>query len=243
MTYSRGHPERTMVDHISAGRFGPACGLAFTALAVASAAVVPAPPETDAATSKIREYLGEHHDALGVSTALMALAALAIMAFLAYVYRQLRGDERHRDSLLPVGFLVASAAVSTTVISSVILEAVLVQHVASIPHDDTVKGFYALWDLAFHTAPAMAMAAALLFASAASAKSHTFPRWLTGVAVLASALVLVDVVEDLTSSGTNLGPLGLLGFGLVNVWIVGVAVTALAHRRERDLEPATTATG
>ena len=41
---------------------------------------------------------------------------------------------------------------------------------------------------------------------------------------MAAALIVVDVLEDLLTTGTNLGPLGLVALGLANVWIVGVSI-------------------
>jgi len=56
------------------------------------------------------------------------------------------------------------------------------------------------------------------------------PRWVCLLALTAATVMIVEVVEDLASTGTNLGPLGIIGFGLANVWIVSVAITAWRHR-------------
>jgi hypothetical protein len=49
-------------------------------------------------------------------------------------------------------------------------------------------------------------------------------------ALLAAALTVIDVVEDLSSTGSNLGPLGLVAFALSNVWIVATSVRVLTER-------------
>ena len=50
------------------------------------------------------------------------------------------------------------------------------------------------------------------------------PRWTCLVALASSALLLIDITEELATTGTNLGPLGLVAVGLACVWIVGVCV-------------------
>ena len=94
---------------------------------------------------------------------------------------------------------------------------------------------YALWDRVFHTAPSMGLAVALLAASVIGVSRRALPRWVRLVAVAASALMVIDVVEDLATSGTNLGPLGPAAFALANVWIVGVSVTAWRRPRVTSL--------
>jgi hypothetical protein len=44
-----------------------------------------------------------------------------------------------------------------------------------------------------------------------------------------AALMLIDIIEDLATTGTNLGPLGVVAFGLFNVRVVGVSLTAWPH--------------
>jgi len=85
-----------------------------------------------------------------------------------------------------------------------------------------------LRDRVYHTAPPMGMAVVLL-ASSTGLRTKALPRRACLLALVAATVMLVDIVEDLVSSGTNLGPLGLIGFGLANVWIVGVALTAWRH--------------
>jgi hypothetical protein len=108
-----------------------------------------------------------------------------------------------------------------------------VQQIAPAADDSTLSALYAVWDRVFHTAPAMGMAVVLISAVAGRSGSRTYPTWLTVTALLAAALTVIDVAEDLSSTGSNLGPLGLVAFALSNVWIVATSVRVLTERHSR----------
>src|SRR5690349_13010573 len=110
-------------------RAGAATGMAFAALAVASAVVVPSAPGVDAGAGEIRTYLVSHERGLAVSTVLMALAAVAVIGFFAVVHRRLRAAEA-AESWLPGAFLAAGTIVVACALLGVVLEAILVHHVA-----------------------------------------------------------------------------------------------------------------
>jgi hypothetical protein len=219
----------TRSEAMSAGaseRFGAASGVAFTVLAVAAAVIAPTPPEADASGSTITRYLTSNTDRLAGSTALFALAALAIIGFFAFVHRRLR--LRCQDGgLLAGAFLIAGAAVVFSALLAAVLEAALVQHIAPAADEPTLGAAYVVWMLVFHTATSIAMSAALVCAAIAIVRWSAFPRWLAAFAALAATLSLIDDASDLTSSGTSLGPLGPLAFALVMVWILGASIAAL----------------
>src|SRR5215210_7884387 len=104
---------------------------------------------------------------------------------------------------------------------AVVLEAALAQRVGPSADDSTVTALYGVWMLVFHAAPSMTMVVALLSAAAGIARWRAFPGWLGVTAMLAAALTLVDSASDLGTAGTSLGPLGIVAFAIVNVWIVG----------------------
>jgi hypothetical protein len=131
--------------------------------------------------------------------------------------------------LVLAAFLVAGGAAVASTLIGVVIQAALVHQAAPKADDLTLIAFYALSDLVFHTAPAMGMAVALLTASVTGLGRRALPRWTCPVALAASGLMLVDIIEDLATSGTNLGPLGIVAFSLANVWIIGVSVTAWRH--------------
>ncbi|HEX5995616.1 MAG TPA: hypothetical protein VFY84_10790 [Jiangellales bacterium] len=219
---------RTVGGSPSAFVMARVCGAAFTGLTAATVAVVPPSPESDASVARIRDYLIADAGGLAMSTALMGIAAMAVVGFFALVHSRLRAASRDGD-LIPAAFLLAGSVVVTSTLIGLVIQAALVHQIAPTADDSTLVAFYALWDRVFHTAPAMGMAVALLAASLAGPRSGPLPRWACLVALAACALMLIDIVEDLATTGTNLGPLGIIAFGLVNVWIVGVSVTAWRH--------------
>ena len=207
-------------------RVAASCGVAFTALVVAAASVVPTAPEYNSGPAAIRDYLTKHHTELGLSTLLTGAAALLVIPFFGFVSRRLQDADRDGGPL-PATFQLAAAAVATSLLFATILEAALVQRIGARADDSTLQALYAVWMLAFHTAPSMAMIVALVSAAIAIVRWHLFPSWLAVVATLAAALTLVDNVSDLATSGTRLGPLGLIAFAIVNVWIIGTALTGI----------------
>lgn len=210
-------------------RVAASCGVAFTALMVAAASIVPTAPEYDSGPAAIRDYLTKHHAALGLSTVLTGAAALCLMGFFGFVSRRLRDGSPDRDPL-PATFQLAAAAVVTSLLFATILEAALAQRVTTTADDSTLQTLYAVWLLAFHTAPSMAMIVALVATTIATTRWRLFPSWLAVAATLAAALTLIDNVSDLATSGTTLGPLGLIAFATVNVWIIGTALTGIRAR-------------
>ena len=210
-------------------RVGAVCGVAFTALAVTSAVVVPPPPESDAAVATVRDYLLSHEAGLSISTAVMGFAVMAVIGFFGLASRRV-GEDAGDGGLARRAFVVAAAVVVSTTILGVVLQAALVHQIAPVADDSTLLAAYAVWDRVFHTAPAMGMVVVLVSAVAGTRRSSASPTWLTGTALLAAALTVIDVAEDLSTTGTNLGPLGLVAFALSNVWIVATSVRILTGR-------------
>jgi hypothetical protein len=216
----------------ASSRVAASCGVAFTALMAGAASVIPTGPEYDSGPTAIRDYLTQHHAALGLSTVLTGAAVLCLMAFFGFVSRRLRDRDPGGDPL-PATFELAAAAVATSLLFATILEAALVQRITTTADDSTLQTFYAVWLLAFHTAPSMAMIVALLATAIAIVRRRVFPSWLAAVAVLAAALTLIDDIFDLATRGTSLGPLGLIAFATVNVWILGTALTGIRVPKSR----------
>lgn len=210
-------------------RVAASCGIAFTALMVAASSVVPTAPEYDAGVATIRDYLIKHQAQLGVSTALTGAASLVLIGFLGFVSQRLHAADLDGTPLAAT-FQLAAAAVVASLIFATILEAALVQRIGATADDSTLRACYAVWLLAFHTAPSMAMVVALLTAAVATVRWHTFPSWLAATATLAATLTLIDNVSDLATRGTSLGPLGLIAFATVIVWILGTSVAGIRSR-------------
>jgi hypothetical protein len=220
-----------MVDRQT--RVVAACGLAFTVLMALSVAVVPSPPEYDAGATAIRAYLTIHADALGISTALTGAAALVLMAFFGFVHGRLRGAERDGGPISAT-FMVAAAAVTSSMLIAVVLEAALAQRIAPRADPSTLQALYAVWLIVFHTAVSMATVVALLSVAAGIVRWQIFPAWLAAAALLAATLTLIDNASDLATAGTGLGPLGVIAFAVVNVWIVGTSISALRGKTSND---------
>ena len=206
-------------------RVAAACGVAFVVLTAATAAAAPPAPESDAGVTAIRDHLVDNAGGIAVSTALMGVGTMVVVGFFALVHGRLRRAGGRNADLVATAFLIAATVVVAATLLGLVIQAALVHQIAPSTDDSTLNAFYALWDRVFHTAPVMGMASALLL-SATGLRTKALPAWVCVLALGTAALMLVDIVEDLSSTGTNLGPLGIVAFGLANVWIVCVSVVA-----------------
>jgi hypothetical protein len=158
-------------------RIAASCGVAFTVLMVAAASVVPTALQYNSGPAAIRDYLTNHHAELGLSTLLAGAAALFLISFFGFVSRRLQ-DANRDGGPVPATFQLAAAAVATSLLLATILEAALAQRIGARADDSTLQALYAIWPLAFHTAPSMAMIVALLSTAIAILRWHPFPSWL-----------------------------------------------------------------
>jgi hypothetical protein len=113
-------------------------------LTVATAAVVPPPPESDVPVAEIRDYLVGNAGGLSVSTALTGIGTMAVIGFFALVHGRLRAASRDEE-LVPAAFLVAASIVVTATLIGLVIQAALVHQIALTADDSTLAPFYALW--------------------------------------------------------------------------------------------------
>lgn len=138
-----------------------------------------------------------------------------MLGFFGVVHRRFTSVGEASEAVRGVFLLGAAVAVICTLLGAV-TQAALVHQIAP------------LGDRVFHTAPTLGMAVALLAASVVGLH-RALPRWISILGVLTAALITIDGVEDLATSGTHLGQLGLAAVGLAILWIVAVSVHTLRH--------------
>lgn len=150
-----------------------------------------------------------------------------MLGFFGVVHRRFTSVGEASEAVRGVFLLGAAVAVICTLLGAV-TQAALVHQIAPLGDAEMSAAFYALWDRVFHTAPTLGMAVALLAASVVGLH-RALPRWISILGVLTAALITIDGVEDLATSGTHLGQLGLAAVGLAILWIVAVSVHTLRH--------------
>jgi hypothetical protein len=227
MTYSSDPDLPDRVD-----RLGALGGIGFTALALASTAVVPMAPAADDPAGEIRDYVVDHQSALGVSTVLTAAAMLALVGFVAMVHRRL--SARGRSPVAAGAFLITGTACIALGLLGTIVEAALVQRIAPVADDATVASWFQLWDLVAFTGPPLAVNLGVGVAAFALHRERAFPAWLTATAAASVVISTVGLVIDLAGDGVVPAGLDLGGFLLANVWIVGLSATVLLRSRSRS---------
>jgi hypothetical protein len=200
-------------------------GIVFAVCSVVGGAVLPKPPAPDASAATVHHYFAAHHDALLAGSTLAALAAVALLPFLAALRVRLAPSPTAADSAFAAGTALVGCATL-----GALLQAGLA-HVATRLDGSSVLVGYGLERMVFYVAPPFLV----LVLTAAVASAGEMPGWLRGFSGVLSVIALVAAVSGLlagTSAGTALG---LVGFGLTIVWTVCTAAVLL---RNPTAEPA-----
>lgn len=210
-------------------RAGAIGGIGFTLSALLAGAVVPQAPAFDAGTAEIRRYLTTRHARMSFSVLLLCASALFFILFVAMVHRRIRRAEGS-DGFLAGSFLVSGTVVAAMGLLGGLLQAALVQRVAPIADESTLRAFYGVTQIVFYDGASLAVAVALGVAAVATLRYGIFGRWTAGVAITAAVLGLATGAVDVTSTKSSLSGVSLLGFVLANVWFVAVALHVLRAR-------------
>jgi hypothetical protein len=209
-------------------------GIAFTALGLSTIAVVPVAPEIDASAADVRDYIGDHHAAFGVSTILMGLAVLAIALLLGYLHQRIA--EAVGRSAMTASFGLAAAATVTLAMSGVLLQGVLGQQTAGLD-DSTLLALHRTWTIVAFAGPPMLLSIALGIAGTCIIRERILPGWLGWVAVVSA---VGGLVTGLVNVGTSTRAPLVLDFGsfaLACVFFSGVSIVALRDSRRGALTP------
>jgi len=122
-------------------------GLGFAVISVVGGALLPKPPAPIADAPALRDYFGGHHGALVAGSLCTAIAAVALIPFLASVRSRLLNQRVLADSALAAG----AALVAVGLLGALLQAAVA--HMSSKLDDSSLLAAYGLERAVFYVAP------------------------------------------------------------------------------------------
>lgn len=192
-------------------------GIVFAACSIIGGALLPKPPAPDSSAATVHHYFAAHHDALLAGSMLAALAAVALLPFLAALRSRLAPSRIAADTAFAAGTALVGCAVL-----GALLQAGMA-HVAARLDASAVLAGYGLERMVFYVVPPFLV----LVLTAAVASAGELPGWLRGFSGVLSVITLVAAVSGLLAGSDAGTALGLVGFGLTIVWTVCTSAVLL----------------
>ncbi len=208
MTTTPTRPESSTGATVRPDRWGPLCGIATAALAIASVAVNVQLPNDSASGQKVLAYLTDHHNTVTAASFIGAISAVTLVLFAAYLRGVLlRGRQDH--ALLPNaafgGALLLAVGIGFTAIVNLSAERAA-SHGYSVPAQTlsivSNNGYF------LNTT---GIAVLLLAAGIATIRVPVLPRWLGWAAVVIGIISLA-------------GPAGPIAAPVAILWVLVTAI-------------------
>jgi hypothetical protein len=221
------------VDNSKWERYAALGGVVFVLLDVVVAVLGGEPPATDAPRREVAGYFADKGPAIEAGLWLFGLASVALTWWFGSLWRRMVRSEGGAARLAVVS-LVGLALAGALALASASVSAATALRI-----DEAGDAL-----LVFHTLSAVLLAASgfgvathLLATSILGARTGTLAAWVVAVGVVAALGFLVSAVLGATTSGDTSSAVGLVGFALWCVWILGVS-----HRMWSDLRVPASAT-
>jgi hypothetical protein len=195
-------------------RFAALGGFVFAVCSVVGGVAMPKPPSPRASAGTVHGYFAGHHDALLAGSTLAALAAVALLPFLAALRSRLHSSRLAADTVAAAG----SALVASAVLGAVVQAGVV--HVASRLDGSSLLVAYGIERAIFYIAPPFLVVAL----GASVALAGALPGWLRALSGLLSVVAAVAAVASVLATSSAGTAIGLAGFGLTIVWAVCASV-------------------
>lgn len=200
-------------------RYGAFGGVVFVVLDVVVAVLGGEPPATDAGRSEVASYFADKGPAIEAGLWLFGIATIALVWWTGPLWRRMVRAEAGgaRLAVVSVVGLALAGALSLGSASVSVAVALRIDEVG----DDL---------LVFHTLAVVLLAASgfgvathLLATSVLGARTGTLPSWVVAVGVLSALGFLASAILGATASGDASSAIGVVGFALWCVWILGVS--------------------
>lgn len=193
-------------------------GALFVALDMVVGVMAGAPPSPGAPEDEILAYLADHRTGLAVGLWLFGLATIPLLWWFGSLWVRLVHAEAGTPRLAVVS-LAGLLLGGTMALASAVMMAAL----GLLPTD--AEGAVTVYTLAavLLSAAGFGLAAHLLAANVLAARGDTFTRWLVVVGLVSASAFLVSAVLGAVSNDATSNTIGLIGFVLWLVWILGVS--------------------
>lgn len=200
-------------------RYGALGGVVFVVLDVIVAVLGGEPPPTDASRIEVVNYFTDKGRAIEAGLWLFGLASLALIWWFGSLWRRMVRSEAGATRLSVVSLVGLVLAGGLSLASSSVSAAVALR-IDVVGDDLLVLHTFAVMLLA---ASGFGVATHLLATSALGGRTGSLPRWVVVVGVVSAVEFLGSAVLSATGSSNVSGSVGVVGFALWCVWILGVS--------------------
>jgi hypothetical protein len=205
-------------------RLGGWAGIVFVVLVVVAGFLPGSPPNTSDSVGKISRYFVDKADEIRIVTYLGGLATIAVLFWLAALYRMLRRVET--SPILPVAALAGGIVTTALVaVGGVIIGAVAILTLQSGIAPVNIRLFYVLGNN-LTLAGGFSIIVLLLAASWAIVRSHVMPVWVAAIGAV-DALLWVVGTGAVTSTKDFIFYFGFAGFLGFALWALIVSIMML----------------
>lgn len=207
------------MEDSNAERVGALGGVVFVVLDVTIAVLGGEPPATDVARSEVAAYYADKAPVIEAGLWLFGLAAVALIWWFGSLWRRMARSEAGAARLAVVSLVGLALAGALSLASASVSAAV------ALRIDDAGAGL-----LVFHTLAVVLLAASgfgvathLLATSVLGVRTGTLSWWVVVVGVVSAAGFLGSAILAATGSSDAASAIGVVGFALWCVWILGVS--------------------
>jgi hypothetical protein len=215
-------------------RYGALGGVAFVVFDVVVAVLGGEPPATDASRSEVVSYFADNGAAIEAGLWLFGIASMALIWWFGSLWRKMVRSEGGAARLAVVS-LVGLALAGALSLASSSVSATLALRIGTVGEDLVVFHTLAVLLLA---ASGFGVAAHLLATSVLGARTRTLPSWIVGIGVLSAAGFIGSAILGATGSDAASSTVGIAGFALWCVWILGVSYVMWSDLRIGATVPA-----
>ena len=218
------------MEDSNAERLGALGGVVFVVLDVTIGVLGGEPPATDAGRSEVAAYYADRGPALEAGLWLFGLAVVALIWWFGSLWRRMARSE-DGDARLAVVSLVGLALAGALSLASSSVSAAVALRVDDV--GDGLIVFHAV-AVVLLAASGFGVAAHLLATSVLGARTGTLPWWVVGVGLVSAVGFLGSAVLSAAGSSDVSSAIGLVGFALWCVWILGISSRMWTDRRPRS---------
>jgi len=207
------------MDDAKSERYGALGGVVFVVLDLLVAVLGGEPPAADASRSEVAGYFADKGPAIEAGLWLFGLASMALIWWFGSLWRRMVRSEGGAARLAVVSLVGLALAGALSLTSSSVSAAV------SLRVDDVGDDLLIVHTLAvvLLAASGFGVATHLLATSVLGARTGTLPLWVVAVGGLSALGFVGSAVLGATGTHDASSMVGVVGFALWCVWILGVS--------------------
>jgi hypothetical protein len=215
------------VDDKKLARLGAWAGIVFFVLMLVIGLLPGSPPKPSDSAAKIAKYFTDTADEMRIVTYLGGLATVAVLFWLAALYRILRRADS--SPVLPVAALAGGVVTAAlTAVGGITLGALTILKLQNGIDATGVRFFYVLGNN-LTMAGGFSVVVLLIATAGVVVRTHVMPTWLAGIAVIDAVLWLVGA-GAVTSTKDFIFYFAFAAFIVFAIWVLVVSIMMLRAR-------------